>query len=447
VRSGILVARPVHLKEGDDADRRKDAIGKGSIVPPPSGSSGNKPHPSKQSLRGLDWFIFFLADVQTGFGPFIAVYLTTEKWTQAQIGLVLSIGSVIGLIGQMPGGAIVDAARSERLIAGLAIATIGCAALAYAALPIFPVVATAAILHAAASCVLGPAIAAISLGLVGPLAIGERFGRNARFASLGNGVAAAVMGTCGYLISSRSVFLVTFCLTIPTLLALSRIRESEVDVARAHGAIFRETPDPQATSVVRLVRRRPLLIFAGCVLLLQLANAAMLPLMAGVVTTRSSQWAPVLIAFCIVVPQAIVALMSPTVGAKAQQWGRRPLLLIGFGALAIRGVLFATVSDPYFLVAVQVFDGITAAVFAVLIPLTVADVAFGSGHFNLAQGIVGTATGIGAALSTVLAGYVSDKFGSSVAFTGLAGVAALGLVMIALIMPETKHEPGDGAFA
>jgi MFS family permease len=447
VRSGILVARPVHLKEGDDADRRKDAIGKGSIVPPPSGSSGNKPHPSKQSLRGLDWFIFFLADVQTGFGPFIAVYLTTEKWTQAQIGLVLSIGSVIGLIGQMPGGAIVDAARSERLIAGLAIATIGCAALAYAALPIFPVVATAAILHAAASCVLGPAIAAISLGLVGPLAIGERFGRNARFASLGNGVAAAVMGTCGYLISSRSVFLVTFCLTIPTLLALSRIRESEVDVARAHGAIFRETPDPQATSVVRLVRRRPLLIFAGCVLLLQLANAAMLPLMAGVVTTRSSQWAPVLIAFCIVVPQAIVALMSPTVGAKAQQWGRRPLLLIGFAALAIRGVLFATVSDPYFLVAVQVFDGITAAVFAVLIPLTVADVAFGSGHFNLAQGIVGTATGIGAALSTVLAGYVSDKFGSSVAFTGLAGVAALGLVMIALIMPETKHEPGDGAFA
>jgi MFS family permease len=424
------------LNERDDGDRKVSAVGRDNVVPLPS---GDKPHPSKQSLRGLDWFIFFLADVQTGFGPFIAVYLTTEKWTQAQIGLVLSIGSVIGLIGQMPGGAIVDAARSERLVAGLAIATIGCAALAYAALPIFPVVATAAALHAAASCVLGPAIAAISLGLVGPLAIGERLGRNARFASLGNGVAAAVMGTCGYLISSRSVFLVTLFLTIPTLLALSRIRGSEVDVARAHGAIFRETPDPQATSVVRLVRKRPLLIFAGCVLLLQLANAAMLPLMAGVVTTRSSEWAPVLIAFCIVVPQAIVALMSPTVGAKAQAWGRRPLLLVGFAALAIRGVLFATVSDPYLLVAVQFFDGITAAVFAVMIPLTVADVAFGSGHFNLAQGIVGTATGIGASLSTVLAGYVSDRFGSSVAFMGLAGVAAVGLVMIALIMPETKH--------
>ena len=188
-------------------------------------------------------------------------------------------------------------------------------------MPIFPVVVTAATLHAAASCVLGPAIAAISLGLVGPLAIGERLGRNARFASLGNGVAAAVMGTAGYFISSRSVFLVTFCLAIPTLLALSRIRESEVDVARAHGEIVRATPDPQATSVVRLVRKRPLLIFAGCVLLLQLANAAMLPLMAGVVTTRSSQWAPVLIAFCIVVPQAIVALMSPTVGRQGAGTG------------------------------------------------------------------------------------------------------------------------------
>jgi MFS family permease len=393
--------------------------------------------PSRQSLRGLDWFIFFLADVQTGFGPFIAVYLTTEKWTQVQIGLVLSIGGIVGLIGQMPGGAIVDYARSERLVASLAVATIGTAALAYAAWPIFPVVVAAATLHAAASCVLGPAIAAISLGLVGPLAIGERLGRNARFASLGNGTAAAVMGTAGYLLSSRSVFLVTFVLAFPTLLALARIREREIDVAQAHGAVKREVPDKRATSVLNLCRR-PLLIFALSVLLLQLANAAMLPLMAGVVTTRSSQWAPVLIAACIIVPQAIVALMSPSVGRKAQAWGRRPLLLLAFAALAIRGLLFATVRDPYLLVAVQAFDGITASVFAVMVPLIVADVAFGSGHFNLAQGIVGTATGIGASLSTVLAGYASDKFGSEVAFTGLAGVAALGLALVFFAMPETR---------
>jgi MFS family permease len=396
------------------------------------------PAPSRESLRGLDWFIFFLADVQTGFGPFVAVYLTTQKWTQIEIGTVLSIGGVVALIGQIPGGAIIDAARSERLVAALAIVTIGCSALAYAAWPIFPVVAAAAVLHAAASCVLGPAIAAISLGLVGPLAISERLGRNARFASLGNGVAAAVMGTCGYLLSSRAVFLVTFVLAIPTLLALARIREREVDVARAHGAVPRTAPEAKSTSILDLVRQRALLVFAASILLLQLANGAMLPLMAGVVTTRSSKWATVLIAACIIVPQAIVALTSPSVGRRAQQWGRRPLLLIGFAALAIRGVLFATVGDPYVLVAVQVFDGITAAVLSVMVPLIVADVAFGSGHFNLAQGVVGTATGIGASLSTVVAGYVSDQFGSAVAFTGLAAIAAAGLALIWVAMPETR---------
>jgi MFS family permease len=223
-------------------------------------------------------------------------------------------------------------------------------------------------------------------------------------------------------------------------LALARIREREVDAARAHGSVLPSEPEAKSTSILALMRQRPLLIFAGSILLLQLANGAMLPLMAGVVTTRSSKWATVLIAACIIVPQAIVALTSPEVGRKAQAWGRRPLLLIGFAALAIRGVLFAIVHDPYLLVAVQVFDGITAAVFSVMVPLIVADVAFGSGHFNLAQGIVGTATGIGASLSTVLAGYASDRFGSSVAFSGLAAVAAVGLVMIWFAMPETRPD-------
>ena len=397
-----------------------------------------EPHPSRQSQRGLDWFIFFLADVQTGFGPFVAVYLTTQKWTQAEIGLILSIGGMVGLIGQMPGGAIIDAARSERFVAGLAVATIGIAALAYAGWPIFPIIALAAFLHAAASCVLGPAIAAISLGLVGPGAIGERLGRNARFASLGNGVAAAVMGAVGYLLSSRAVFVVSFLFAAATLLSLASIRDREIDPEQAHGAITRNEPDPDATSVLHLLHQRPLVIFACAVFLLQFANAAMLPLMAGIVTARSSQWAPVLIALCIIVPQAIVALMSPSVGRKAQAWGRRPLLMVAFAALAVRGLLFSVVEDPALLVAVQVLDGITAAVFGVMIPLIAADVAFGSGHFSLAQGIIGTATGIGASLSTAVAGYVSDRFGHGIAFIEMAAIACLGLVMIATIMPETR---------
>ena len=391
--------------------------------------------------------MFFVADVQTGFGPFVSVYLTAQRWTQVDIGLVLSVTSFVSLIGQMPGGAFVDAARSERFVAGVAVAAICASALTYAAMPIFPVVLAGSILHALASCVLGPAMAAISLGLVGHAAIGERLGRNARFASVGNGLAAAAMGACGYLLSARAVFIVTVLLLVPALFALRAIAENEIDPERAHGAPPRraaaEPPTFPATRPGTLMQNRPLLIFAGCLLLFHLANSAMLSLMGSVVTMRSARWATLIIAACIVVPQLVVAALSPWVGARAQIWGRRPLLLIGFAALPIRGLLFATVTYPSALVAVQLLDGVTAAVFAVMVPLVVADLTRGTGHFNLGQGILGTATGIGASLSATLAGYLTDRFGSSAAFASLAAIAVVGLTLAWRLMPETK--PADEA--
>jgi len=406
-------------------------------VPPQTGAS-EPPHPSARSLRGLDWFIFFLADVQTGFGPFIAVYLTSQKWTQVDIGLVLSMSGIIALIGQMPGGALVDWARSERLVAGVALMGIAVAALAYALLPIFPVVASAAAIHAAASCVLGPCIIAMSLGLVGHGLIGERLGRNARFASIGNGVAAAVMGAVGYFLGPRWVFFVTAALLIPALLTLGRIRPAEVDPELAHGGIADRKPDHTPAPISSILHQVPLFILAGCALMFHLANAAMLPLMGSVLTMRSSEWATLLIATCIVVPQLIVALISPWVGHHAQVFGRRPFLIVAFGALALRGTLFALVSNPYLLVAVQVLDGITAATLGIMVPLMVADITRGTGRFNLGQGIVGTAVGIGASISPTLAGYLTDTFGSSTAFAGLAAIAAAGFAGVWALMPETR---------
>ena len=406
-------------------------------MPPQTGAS-EPPHPSARSLRGLDWFIFFLADVQTGFGPFIAVYLTSQKWTQVDIGLVLSMSGIIALIGQMPGGALVDWARSERLVAGVALMGIAVAALAYALLPIFPVVASAAAIHAAASCVLGPCIIAMSLGLVGHGLIGERLGRNARFASIGNGVAAAVMGAVGYFLGPRWVFFVTAALLIPALLTLGRIRPAEVDPELAHGGIADRKPDHTPAPISSILHQVPLFILAGCVLMFHLANAAMLPLMGSVLTMRSSEWATLLIATCIVVPQLIVALISPWVGHHAQVFGRRPFLIVAFGALALRGTLFALVSNPYLLVAVQVLDGITAATLGIMVPLMVADITRGTGRFNLGQGIVGTAVGIGASISPTLAGYLTDTFGSSTAFAGLAAIAAAGFAGVWALMPETR---------
>jgi len=340
----------------------------------------------------------------------------------------------------MPGGALVDAAKSERFVAGIAIAAICASALTYAALPIFPLVLAGSVLHALASCVLGPAMVAITLGLVGPAGMSQRLGRNARFASVGNGLAAAAMGACGYLLSARAVFIVTVLLLVPALLALRAISKSEIDPERAHGARPRRPLIKPPIRPGELMRNRPLLIFAGCLLLFHLANAAMLPLMGSVVTMRSAQWATLIIAACIVVPQLLVAALAPWVGLWAHNWGRRPLLLIGFAALPIRGILFASVTDPSLLLAVQLLDGVTAAVFSVMVPLVASDLTRGTGRFNLGQGILGTATGIGATLSATLAGYVTDRFSSPAAFGTLAAIASTAFLVVWLLMPETRPQ-------
>jgi len=397
--------------------------------------------PTRRSARGLDWFVFFVADIQTGFGAFLAGYLTEQKWTQIDIGLVLTVGGIVALVGQMPGGALVDSARSERLVAALSIAAIAVSALGYAMSPIFIVVLAAAVLHAAASCVLGPAIAAISLGLVGHDAVSERLGRNARFASIGNAFAAAAMVVCAHFLSTRSVFFVTAAFLCPALLMLSHISPREIDPERAHGGPRERAAGKPAVGILTLARKRPLVIFGACVMLFHLANAAMLPLMASVLTMRSSQWAFFLIGASMIGPQIVVALYSPWVGRKAQAWGRRPLLLVAFAALLFRGVFFATLTSSGALVAVQLLDGVTAAVFAVIVPLVIADVTRGTEHFNLGQGIVGTMMGIGASLSPTYAGYLSDHFSSPVAFLGLTAVAVLGFVTMWAFMPETRPAP------
>ena len=417
---------------------------------PPSPSAPDRqrtlsPSPSPRSRRALDWFVFFLADVQTGFGAFVSVYLTTEKWTQTDIGLVLTAGAIVGLVGQIPGGAIVDAARSQRWVAAVAVSAVGISAFALAVSPIFAIVFVSRILQAGASCVLGPAIAAISLGLVGQRGISARLGRNAAFASVGSGVAAAGMGAFAYYVSNRAAFILAASMAVPALFALYQIRAQDIDPARAHGGVAEPRQANALAGLRSLLQIRPLMIFAGCIALFQLANAAMLPLAASMMTLRSSQFATVLVAASIVAPQLIVALLAPWVGRKAEQWGRRPLLVLCFVALAIRGLLFAFLISPYLLMAAQLLDGVSGAALAVLVPLIIADVSGKTGHFNLAQGAVGCAVGVGASISTTLAGYVSDRFDSATAFLMMAGFGLLGLAAAGLAMPETRPSADESA--
>ena len=391
-----------------------------------------------RSLRALDWMNFFVANVQTGFGPFIASYLASHKWTQGEIGMALSVGTISAMVSQVPAGAAVDAMKNKKGAAAWAIVAIILSAVLLASSPtVLPVIA-AEVFHGFASCMLVPAMAAISFALVGRQNLGDRLGRNARWASIGSAIAAGLMGLFGEYFSSRAVFWLTAALAMPALIALSMVQNTGTVDAMPQAKPVPDA-DEKRESLRELLRDKRMLIFAACIVLFHLSNAAMLNLAAGEVTAGMGDNVQLVIAACIIVPQAIVAMMSPWVGRSAQRWGRRPILLFGFAALPVRALLFAGISSPYLLVPVQMLDGLSAAVFGVMLPLIAADVAGGKGRYNLCIGLFGLAAGIGATLSTAAAGFIADRFSNTVSFFGLAAAGALAVLLVWAAMPETRE--------
>jgi MFS family permease len=394
-----------------------------------------KPAEAAAASRGLDGLNLLVANIQTGFGPFISVYLTTQGWTQTAIGTALSLGTIAAMASQIPAGALVDAISKKALVALLSILAFTASALLLAVQPTALWVYVAELLHGFSSCTLGPAIAAMSLIVAGPAMLGLRLGRNARFASIGNGIGAALMGACGYYVSERAVFFLTAAVTLPTivtLLPLARLRDPVLARRREAGDV------PARVPVLSLLTNRALVIFALCVALFTLGNSAMLPLAGNILTKEAGNFASLLIAGCIIVPQLVVAAISPTVGDLTQRLGRRWVLVIGFCTLPIRGILFATLGHPATLVLIQGLDGIAAACVGILVPLVAADVAAGSGRYNLSMGFIGLAIGVGATISTTLAGWIADAFGAPTAYVSLALVGVVAVLLAAVAMPETR---------
>ena len=387
------------------------------------------PSPSRTSLNGLDGINFFNAAMLAGFGPYVAVYLAEQKWTQENIGFVLTASGLAGLLALMPGGELLDTVRSKRALAALGASMVAVTALVIGIWPNFPLVFTALVVHGTTGAFLGPAIAAISLGVVGHSALAERLGRNQRFASAGSLIATGLMGLIGYLLSYQAMFLIAAALVLPLLVALAAIRAADIDFARSCGAPHPDASTRPARTMHRSLWKSPgLLTFAACLFLFQLANAAMLPLVGAALVYDGESRSSLIVAALIILPQIVVALLAPWVGRQARSWGRRPLLLIGFGALPIRALL----------VGFQLLDGISGAVVGVLMALVTADITHATGRFNLAQGIIGTASGIGAALSTALFGLIAANFGRTATFLSMASVALLGASIVWLLMPETR---------
>src|SRR5215467_6894871 len=392
---------------------------------------------SKRSRQGLDGLNFFLADIQTGFGAFVAFYLADLGWDKSQVGLALSAGTVAGLIAHIPGGAIVDWAPWKRGLVALGIVMIATSALILALAPTFVLVFAAEILHGVTGGIVTPAIAAISLGLAGRGAMSARTGRNCAFDAAGNALTAGAMGAAGQYISKTAIFFGAAALCIPALIALSLIRSDEIDYARArnagighHAANFQRIFD--------LSKNLKLYIFAACIFLFQLADASMLPVISQDLAQDKNQSTSLLMAGLIVTPQIIAASLSQWVGYYSEKFGRKPLLLIGFGIETLRALLLAFYASYPVLIVGQCLGGISAATVTVLTVLMVADMTTGTGRFNLIQGFIGTVIAIAAAISTGASGFVFDRLGHLSGFLILGAAAAAATVLFWAALTETK---------
>jgi MFS family permease len=410
--------------------------------------------------RALDALNFFLADVRDGLGPYLAIYLLIEqKWDQASIGAVMSAAAVAGILAQTPAGALIDRTTAKRalMIAAAIVVTLACLVLPL--IQRFELVAATQALAAAAGAIFPPAIAAVTLGTVGPKAFTRRIGRNEAFNHAGNATAAAIAAVTAYFYGAIVVFWLLAAMATASVFATLSIPAGAIDHHLARGLDDGHAGDDKRhagddkshagdgkdragdgekpSGFAVLLSCRPLLIFAVATVVFHFANAAMLPLVGQKLALVNRELGTSLMSVCIIAAQLVMVPVAMVVGRKADQWGRKPIFAVALAVLALRGALYPLSDNSYWLVSVQLLDGVGAGIFGALFPLVVADLTRGTGHFNVSQGAIATATGLGGALSSAVAGFIVVEAGYSAAFLFLAAIAAAGLAGFCAMMPET----------
>lgn len=408
----------------------------------PASQTSESTAPAEQkrgSLRAVEASNFFLADVQTGLGPFVAAYLASEGWAPDHVGRALTTAGLVTVLLQSPAGWLVDRAHHKRTILLLGTLLLAAGALLLASSTKAFTVYSAQALIGAAGPFLAPTLAAITMGIVGIKLFDRQFGRNQGFNSAGNLFAAGMVALTSHFFGNRAIFIAAALLSVPTIVSVLNIRRDDIDYQLARGGCEDEDKQDSGWTVLKaLATDRTLLIFLLCGMLFHLANAAMLPQLGELLAHGRPAAAAPFMSVCIAVTQTIIMLSAAWVGRLANQYGRKPLLLIGFGILPIRAVLYTVFHAVPALLAVQTLDGVANSIFGVVSILVIADRTRGSGRFNLAQGTLATAVGIGAAFSPLLGGILIAKIHFSASFLVLGGVAAVAFLVLLLFVPETR---------
>lgn len=387
----------------------------------------------------LDAVNFLAADVRNLFGPFVNVFLVTgQHWSQTDVGLVTTGSGLLGIAFQTPIGAVIDVTHAKRGVIVLTMAAMTAAAAIIFVAPTFWPMAIALSVLAVAGDVFAPAVSALTLGLVTRDKLARRLGRNSAFDHGGNIAIALLAGAVGYAFSQRAVFLMVPVFAALTWAAVLAIPADAINHDRARDLATDGEAHGSAAGYRVLFETRPLMIFALCAFLFHFANAPLLPLVGQKLALQFPDEATAMMSFCMVAAQGVMLPIAILVGRNADAWGRRPLFLVAFAVLPVRATLYPLSDNAFWLIGVQLLDGIGAGIYQALTPLIISDIMRGTGRFNLAQGAVATTMGIGASVSGLAAGVMVDHFGYSVSFLAFSAAAAVAFLVFFGFMPETR---------
>ena|SRR5580658_2107091 len=384
------------------------------------------------SLAALNALNFFMADVQAGLGPFLGVFLQARHWSPAQIGIVMTIGGLSGMVVTAPLGAFVDRTVAKRSVVVATALIIAVASTAILVWPNFAVVTTAQIVTGIAGAAVGPAIAAITLGLVRQQGFPHQLGRNEAFNHSGNVVAALLAGISGYFFGLGAVFVVLAVMAVFSSAATLGIDARRIDHRAARGAA---EGDVAVAKFSVLLQSKELIVLGITLTLFHLGNAAMLPLLGQAMVAHEGANPSASTAATIVIAQLTMVPMALFAARLAEDRGYWIVFLLALVALPIRGVTASLVTEQWGLVPVQILDGVGAGLLSVAVPGLVARILAGTGHVNAGLGVVMTLQGVGAALSTTVGGIVAERFGYPAAFLALGAIAAAALALWVLARP------------
>jgi predicted MFS family arabinose efflux permease len=339
-------------------------------------------------------------------------------------------------VAQTPIGALVDVSKRKRSLVALSMLAI---ALSYGLIlgSMLPVVLVAQTAIGVATVTVTPALNAISLGLVGYDQLEKRIGRNEVFNRAGNALTAVIAAGLSLFLGRQWTFGLLILLCLISIFAVYQIRDRDIDqtLARADDG---GDGDENRSSWRDLVRDQRFIRFGIAVILFYFASAALLPLISQQFAGGDAERSTLFVSGCVIVAQLTMIPFAGWAGKSVNQWGRKPLSLLAFAAVALRAGLYALNQHPWLIVSLQVLDGIASGLFTILVVVIVADLTQGTGRFNLAQGAINTAIGVGAAASNLAFGMLANTLGYPVSFGVAGAIAAIGLLWNWMAIPETK---------